>query len=70
MSDDNDGGDIGKLLKGSDHQSDYPRDLYTATRAEYTTNVHMNQPKGDGCKKQMMTGILLVLLIIIFMMVF
>lgn len=67
MSDDDNGEDIGKLLRGADHQAEYPKDLYTATRAEYTTNVRMN--KKDGCRKQGAMILLLIQLITIIVLI-
>lgn len=42
--------DIEKTLRDMGKQSvDYPRDLKSATRAEFTTNVRMSKKKGPGC---------------------
>lgn len=62
MSDDNDR-DIGEALKRAFPGADYPKDLKTATRAEFTTMVNMNQPKGDGCKKALTTFVVGFLMI-------
>lgn len=42
--------DIEKALRDMGKQkADYPRDLKSATRAEFTTNVRMANKKGPGC---------------------
>jgi hypothetical protein len=58
MSDDEDDGDDGGWLRGilgGGNDPEYPPELKSATRAEFTTMVKMNQPDGDndndGCKK-------------------
>lgn len=56
--------DIEKKLKDLDDQKvPYPRDLKTATRAEYTTRVKMMKSKRPGCP--LFGGIIILLITII-----
>ena len=43
--------DIEKTLRdmGKNDKTEYPRDLKSATRDEFTTNVRMANKKGPGC---------------------
>lgn len=46
--------EIEKAL-GNVPPEEYPRDLYTATRAEFVTRVRTNQPKKKGCPLALLT---------------
>jgi len=45
--------DIGKALKKADPDVEYPRELRTATKAEYTTRARMS--KKPGCPLPVLT---------------
>jgi hypothetical protein len=58
------GDDIEKRLRDLGRQTpDYPKELWTARRAEYTTMVRTNKPKGPGCP--LMGGALIVILTVV-----